>query len=188
MNGLNSTYVTPFGDVTPNLTGGVLDQATFDFLEGKFQHYPDTAGLTGIFFFGFVPATAGPVIDQSDIFNTFDAFNGDLTGLNVRITGLPNLPGQTSGAAAALNNIQTFAGNTTSPENLNNIETAAGGDDTTSNTPQQLNEIESASGGQDTQCWGDAMSIASGGQAVNVVYQGSLSDNLDQAAACGAGI
>lgn len=187
INGLNSTY----DGITPSLTGGVLSQADFDAIEDKMFHYPDQPDL-GIFWFGFVPpvVTDDPFnIEQKDIFNVFGAFNGDVTGLNVRITGLPNIPGGTN-TARNFNNIQTFAGNTNTPSNLNEIETAAGGG--SQGTPavtevaQNPADIEPASGtAEQTQCWGDAMSMAGSGQAVNVVYQGTMADNLSQAAACG---
>ena len=57
----------------------------------------------------------------------------------------------------------------------------------TNNTAELLNEIETAAGGENTNCWGDAMSAAAGGTAVNVTYTGSFEGNLDVAATCGAG-
>ncbi|PZQ49105.1 MAG: hypothetical protein DI551_00185 [Micavibrio aeruginosavorus] len=190
LNGLNSTY----DGIAPSSTGGVLTQAQFDFLENRFQHYPDNSS-TDIFWFGFVPE-AQPAIAQEDLFNTYDPFNGDLTGLNVRIVGLPRLPGQTftpQSTASILNQIQTYAGgDSNTPESLNNIETAAGGSSTTGSlTPnasqaQDLAQIETEAGGNDTQaCWGDAINAAAGGQSVNVVYSGSFDANLNQAAQCG---
>lgn len=189
IDGTNSTY----DGITPSLTGGVLSQADFDAIEGKLFHYIDQPNL-GIFWFGFVepPVTTTPpelaLIAQEDIFNVFGAFNGDVTGLNVRITGLPRIPGAPN-AAGALNSIQTFAGNNTNPSNLNEIETAAGegaqGNPSVTEVAQNPADIEPASGGSETQCWGDAMTMAGSGQAVNVVYQGTMADSLNQAAACG---
>lgn len=185
LNGLNSTY----DDIKPFETDGIISAADLNYLEIRFHHYPD--GLTtgedlGLFWFGTSPALASFLGDQKDLFNNFSAFNGGTSGLNVRIVGLPRLPGQQGGGAPGgtpqnLNNIETFSGN---PADLNEIETAAGG-----NEPQELAEIETQAGesseGGDTSCWSEAMTIAGGGQAVNVVYQGTLDDSLEQAATCG---
>jgi filamentous hemagglutinin family protein len=187
LNGLNSTYDT----IQPSLTDGLLSEADFNFLEDRFHHYPD--GLIsgedlGLFWFGyFIPETAD--INQKDLFNVFGAFNGDITGLNVRITGLPRLPGQAGGGgttAQGFNNIETFAGGQGSnPSDLNSIETAAGGPDDQQTEPNQLADIETEAGGDSDSCWSSAANTAAGGQTVNVVYGGSMSDNLNQAAACG---
>ncbi len=197
LNALNSTYDIP-GDATfrPADNGGVLSQAEYDYLESRFFHYPDgqlVGENLGRFFFGYVPDNALLFSgDQKDLFNTFGAFNGDLTGLNVRITGLPNIPGAPANTnpGAIFNSIQTYAGGTApnsgNPADLNNIETAAGGNTGSNTSAQDLNNIETQSGEQDTQCWGDAMSVAGSGQVANVVYQGSMADNLDQAACSGA--
>jgi hypothetical protein len=173
LNGLNSTYD---GITVPD--DGILDVATFNFLEQRFFHFTDDGSL-GLFWFGFVPDP----IDQSLIFNTFGAFNGDVTGLNVQIRGLPFLPGQTQNIGQALNNIGPFAGGNQTPDDLNEIETAAGGNQG-NQTPDDLNEIETAAG-ENEACWSNAVDIAGGGQIVNVVYGGSFDDNLNQAVACG---
>lgn len=179
INGLNSSY----DGLIPSDTGGLLSQADYDNLETRFYHYPDAAGRD-IFWFGFVPAEV--TIDQSDIFNTFAFFNGDVTGLNVQIRGLPSVPGGGTANAARFNNINTFAGgDKNTPNDLNNIQTAAGGDDDQSTTAQDLNNVETQAGGDNQSCWNNAASAASGGQVVNVVYGGSFDDNLAQAANCG---
>ncbi len=183
LNGLNSSY----DGIKPSATGGVLTQAQFDFLEARFRHYPDAgASSTDIFWFGFAPEETD-LINQSLIFSRFNAFNGDATGLNVRILSLPFIPGGNNAAPAALNNITTFAGNNTptDPANLNQIQTAAGGDGPT--VPQNLNNIAPASGDANESCWGNAVAAASGGQVVSVVYTGGFAANLNQAAACGTG-
>ena len=100
-NALNSTYVTPFGTVTPSDTGGLLSQDVFDFLEERFFHFPDRFDI-GIFFFGVAIAD----IDQERIFEEFDPFGAGLSGLNVTILGLPPV----------------------GPINPANIEPAAGGE------------------------------------------------------------
>ncbi len=176
INGLNSTY----DGLRPSTTGGVLTQAQFNYLEARFHHFPD-AGNRDIFWFGYVPETN--TVNQNLIFNRFNAFNGDTTGLNVQIRGLPTIPGGGAGPAA-LNNITTFAGgnNPNAPTSLNQIETAAGGEGGTST--QALNNIET-SAGEEQSCWTNAVNAAGEGQTVNVTYNGSFADNLNQAAACG---
>ncbi len=199
LNGLNSTYDVNGLPFRPADAGGVLTQEQFDWLEQRFYHYPDgllalpTAEYLGLFWFGGVPnnAALGPDIDQRLIFNRFGAFNGDATGLNVQITGLPAIPGGVPAPTAAnFNNIVPFAGGTDAAS-LNQIETAAGGDAaspsggaTTTQTAQTLNAVVTESGG-DERCWGNAAAAAGSGQVVNVVYGGSMADNLDQAEACG---
>jgi filamentous hemagglutinin family protein len=199
LNGLNSSYdgLRPADDAD-----GFLDPADFDNLESKFFHFVDQGDL-GLFFFGLRgdETAALPDIDESDIFNQFEAFNGDVTGLNVVITGLPNIPGGQGGFnAARFNNINTFAGGNGNnpPGNLNEIETAAGegegnqqGQNQNQNQNNQnqsnLNEIETAAGNNSQRCWSNAVAQAGGGQVVNVTYGGSFADNLQQAADCGAG-
>ena len=193
INGLNSSYdgFVPADNVDGN---GFLSQADFDDMNARMFDFRD-ADSRDIFFFGLrAPDDLDTaLIDQGDIFNRFAAFNGDITGLNVRILGLPTIPG--GGTAAQLNNISTFAGGpatttTGNPADLNNIETAAGGsqDATTPVTPETLNTISTEAGGDNQRCWGNAIAAASAGQAVNVVYGGSFADNLAQAEACGGTI
>lgn len=202
LNGLNSTY----DGFTPSALGPdfILPEATLDALNAKFFHYPNQNDL-GVFFFGRLEDPA--LINQNLIFNRFGAFNGDATGLNIQIRGLPTIPG--GGTAANLNDLTPFAGGptttvtTASAEDLNAIETAAGdetkkknnGGTTTGvsaqdNVPnavvaETLSTIETESGTQDQACWGNAVAIAGNGQIVNVVYGGSITDNLAQAASCG---
>lgn len=175
LNGLNSSYD---GLVPADDADGILDQATYDALEAKFFHYIDRQDL-GLFFFGLREEDA-PSINQNLIFNRFASFNGDITGLNVTILGLPNIPG--GGNPVNFNNITPAAGGNggNNPSNLNNITPAAGG-----NEPGDLNNIETQAGGQNDACWSSAMNTAGTGQVVNVVYNGSFADNLNQAAACG---
>lgn len=183
INGLNSSY----DGIKPSTTGGALTQEQYDFLEARFRHFPDAgASSTDIFWFGFVDEN--PLIDQSLIFNRFGVFNGDATGLNVRIVSLPFVPGGSNPTPSALNSLSTFAGNNTQtdPTNLNQIETAAGGDGSPT-VPQNLNNIEAAAGDDNENCWGNAVAAASGGQVVSVVYTGGFAANLNQAAACGTG-
>lgn len=175
---------------TPSIDGTTPDRELF--LEDKFTHRMDFDNR-GIFFFYPVPVPPGPAaggdqptIQQSLIFNRFNTFNGDATGLNVQIASLPSVGGGAPTTPAALNQITTFAGNGGgNPSELNAIETAAGGNDQSS--AGQLNAIETASGGENQSCWGNAVAAAGAGQVVNVVYTGGVSANLNQAAACGTG-
>ena len=182
INGLNSNY----DGIQPSLTGGLLSEEDYNYLEARFRHFPDAgASSTDIFWFGFFPEEL-PLIEQSLIFNRFNVFNGDATGLNVQIVSLPSLGGGTAANPAALNQIGPFAGNNaTDPSALNQIETAAGGEGQTSGAA--LNQIAPAAGGEAQNCWGNAVSAAGNGQVVNVVYTGGAAANLSQAAACGTG-
>ncbi len=158
-NALNSTFETPFGDVTPITTGGILSQNVFDFLEEKFFHFPDRGDI-GIFFFGFVPVD----IDQARIFDEFDPFAAGLSGLNVTITGLPPL--NLGGAQA-----------------LANIEPAAGGE---GEGAADLASIEPAAGGEDTGCMGDVVNKASTGTPASINWGGTTEELLSDAAGCGS--
>lgn len=195
INATNSRFISAVGgyDITPSdYAGLILPADEIAFLQSKLYHYPNGQIASpienlGVFFFGAasVISTAATLanINQNLIFNQFGAFNGDQTGLNVQIRGLPTLPGQANSLASNLNNLNTFAGN---PAALNNIETASGGSDqTNNNTPDDLNEIETASGDTTENCWGNAANNAGGGQVVNVVYSGSFADNMNDVAACG---
>jgi hypothetical protein len=183
LNGLNSSY----DGFVPASTGGILTAAQFAELESKFLHFRDGRDV-GIFFFGLAPESTLD-IDESLLFQDFPFFNGDITGLNIRILGLPSTGFGAGGFGGGpttpegLNAIGPFAGGT-SPEDLNQLETAAGG-----NTGTELNEIDTqAGGGENTSCWGDALTSAGNGQVVDVVYSGAVDDDLDTAATCSTGL
>ncbi len=195
VNGVPFWIDARFGDydgIRPaDFPGFVMDPVTYGILEDKLLHYPDGIRDVGIFFFGSIPAVDTFDANESQFFRDFDDFSGDITGLNIRILGLPNtgFGGGAGGGttASALNNIGPFAGNSTNPGDLNAIETAAGGDATTT-TQQNPADIEpAAGGGENASCWGDAMNVAQTGQAVNVVYTGSLDDTVSSAANCANG-
>lgn len=173
LNGLNSTYVTPFGTVRPSDTGGFVSADVFAFLESRFFHLPDT-GNTGIFWFGQVPFD----IAEEDLFNRFAQFNGHISSLDITLLGLPAIPGS--------------GGQNLTPEALNAIQTFAGGEEDGTFTPEELNAIEAAAGGVDpsagpANCWGDAVSAAYGGATVNYSYETITEDTIAGAAACSAG-
>jgi parallel beta-helix repeat protein len=177
LNGLNSIYD---GILPASFEDNLLPADVYDAIEAKMFHFVDRNDL-GLFFFGL----RGVDINQNQIFNRFNIFNGDATGLNVRILGLPNIPG--GGAPIQdFNNINTFAGGPSNNPtgNLNDIETAAGGNGNSNAGAQDLNNIETQSGG-DQRCWSNAVNAAGTGQVVNVVYGGSFDENLEQAAVCG---
>jgi hypothetical protein len=183
LNGLNSTYD---GVLPTSFTDNLLPPAIYDAIEAKMFHFVDRNDL-GLFFFGLRGVDVD--INQNLIFNQFNVFNGDITGLNVRILGLPTIPG--GGAPVQnFNDINTFAGGPgtggTNPEDLNQITTAAGGETGgQNNTTDDLNNIDTQSGGNNEACWSSAVNAAGNGQVVNVVYGGSITDNLEQAQACG---
>ncbi len=180
LNGLNSTYD---GILPTSFEDSLLPADIYDAIEAKIFHFVDRNDL-GLFFFGLRGVDAD--INQNQIFNQFNIFNGDVTGLNVRILGLPNIPGGRT-PVQNFNDINTFAGGPSNNPtgNLNDIETAAGGNGGNSGAgAQDLNNIETQSGG-DQRCWSNAVNAAGTGQVVNVVYGGSFDENLQQAAVCG---
>ena len=156
LNGLNSTYDTPDGLVTPSDTAGALTATEFSFIDGKIFDFIDDNTL-GLFFFGSPPVVLAVDIDEEDFIRSPDVNNTNFSGLNLTVLGLPNVPGG-PGLPGNLNNIETFAGGP-APE---------GGF-----TPEQLNNIATASGGENTQnagCWPDIPGIALGGQIANIGY------------------
>ncbi len=196
INGLNSSYD---GLIPAGITG--LEESDYNSIEDLIFHYADQPDV-GAFYFGFISPPIPPIdleespdgegaadIAQEDIFNVFGAFNGlQRTGFSLRIRGLPPLPG--FGRGRNLNNIQTFAGGGNAPGNLNNIQTAAGGSAQqrgSSNPAEGPEDIEPASGDTETGCMGDALNAAGSGQTADIVYSGTMSENLEQAANCGAG-
>jgi trimeric autotransporter adhesin len=175
LNALNSTY--RMGDGTlfrPSTTGGVLNRDQFAFLESRFFHFADDASL-GRFFFGFVPE-----IDQEDIFNQFGPAAFGAGNVRVTILGLPR-----TGAAGVGADIAGF---------LNNLAPFAGGEgndvpqDVSSLTPEMLNQIEAAAGGNATgpdgsptgggasnsACWIDAAVGAQQGQVTTYSFGSQL--------------
>lgn len=172
INGLNATY----DGFRPADFGGVLTLAQYQALESKIWHFNDDPTV-GLFFFGAVPG-----VDQEDIFRNLEGFTPAGANLRVTITGLPQIPGapQTLGRGGPTGgDIANF---------LANITPAAGGEGT---SPEALNNIDPAAGGGSTQqatCWGDAMGLASGGQAVSMDYGSDSEDILNSAAGCGSAI
>jgi parallel beta-helix repeat protein len=172
-NGLNASY----DGFSPASVGGVLTQVQYDHLESMIQHYRDDNTL-GLFFFGLVP---NDDINQDDIFDFFDGFNGPTGRFSITILGLPKTGGGNGGGGGG--NIASF---------LAGINPAAGGDDNQS--PDDLADITPASGGngngqtsEDASCWSQAMAQASSGATVNFSFGGNMEESLAQAAACGQG-
>ncbi|MCB9963736.1 MAG: right-handed parallel beta-helix repeat-containing protein [Rhodospirillales bacterium] len=168
---LNSTYVTPLGTFTPNTLpdAGVLTVDQFNYLEGKFHHFPDQ-NLLGLFLFGGVASEAAPaavVENLEDVFENFAPFNTGAGALRVTITGLPGLQ-QNQNAAL-----------------LNNLIPAAGGEENGAPSPEELASIDPAAGGQTVGCWSDALTSLEGGAAVNYDLNNSLENLLADTAGCG---
>ena len=157
INGLNAS----FNGFVPASQSGILTQAQLDFLEDRIFDADDT----GLFGRGqlFVGALQG--IENFEDFlqgRGFGQFGA--TGLSLTVTGLPPI------------NL---------PNNLANIEPAAGGDGTDGFDPEDLANIEPAAGGEETSCW----AAAGTGGNVTVSFDGGFGDAaLDAAASCGTGI
>ena len=164
INGLDAT----FDGILPSSTGGILSQADLDFLEDRIFDADDIA-LNGR---GQIFVGAVSLLNVEDFFNEFGAFDAGPNGLNVTITGLPSVisPGVTANTAAALNLIAP-----------------AGGDEAIAGlTPEQLVNLEPAAGNEDTACWTDAAGAASAGTTVSYNFGGTFEESIADAAACGA--
>lgn len=175
INGLNASY----NGFSPALAGGLLSQEEFDAIENRIVHFTDDPTL-GLFFFGFAPLSASLTIDQQeDIFRIINGFAPQGGNLNVLITGLPEIPGAPGGGPTG-GDIANF---------LANITPAAGGEGGEP-TPDDLNNINPAAGGnqQQASCWGDAVGMAGNGQSVNINYGSGGEDILNGAASCGSSL
>ena len=163
LDGIHSTYVTPFGSITPAATGGIIGADTYAFLEQMFYHYNDDNTL-GLFFFGRV-ADDNPNIDQEDIFHQFNYFRPFGGNVNFTVNGLPFVD----------------------PVQLASIAPAAGDGDDSGSSAEELAGLEPAAGGDDQQkvhCWTDAISHAGQGHSVNYSFGSGLDEALDDAASC----
>ncbi len=158
INGLNASY-DGFVPADSPLGPGILTLAQFNALEAKIRHFLDGFDL-GLIFFGLVPT-----VDQEDIFRGVDPFAAIAANVNVTVAGLPTVPG---GEAFALNALAPAAGGELSPEDLANLEPAAGS--------------------EDTNCWGDALNGAASGQITNYSFGGDTfgENSLAGAAGCGS--
>lgn len=165
----DSTYFMPGEGL---ITGDVLTQAQFDFLEEKFRHWPDVNNR-GIFWFGAVPDETTLSILKDPIYTPYDA---GVSGLNVTITGLPRIGGGAPVGApgiSGLNQIAPAAGDETGAQGeVADIEPAAGGN----------GNDQPAS--QNASCWGDAVSAAGAGSAVTYSYGGTFEESVAAAASC----
>lgn len=186
INGMDATYDTPLlGKFKPSDLGS-LSIARYNYLQDMLWDWNDTNDV-GLFFMGINPNIV-PVspfgVDVSDIFREdLDAGFTARGRLSVTILGLPRLPGVPA-SRVALPGQQGFT--TASAAALNNIETAAG-DETGSTNAAVLNATEPAAGGQQsasTSCWGDAIAAASSGQVVNYDFDTTTSGTLSAVTSC----
>ena len=134
-------------------------------LEAKLFDFDDQITLGQIFFTN-LGGVDQRLLDLGRFFN-----GGDGTGANglVVITGQPFafLPGNIGGNFA---NIAPAAGG--NADDLNDIDTAAGGDQPAD--PEALNALETAAGGEQSACWGSVVNASTSGP---VAY--SLNDSPD---------
>lgn len=177
INALNAT----FDDTKPFLQAGILLDEQFDNIENKIQHYTDLKSL-GLFVFGLtvVPQSLSSIdIAQQDIFLTVPGFDFGGGGINLTITGLPQIPGFSVPIANFLAGIAPAAGGATTPQALASIEPSAGG-----NAPATAQNQNS----EEATCWGDALSQANQGGIVTMTYDESPASALSAAASCQSGI
>ncbi len=170
LDGLESTYVTPFGAVLPATTGLSIQQANY--LEDMFYHYVDQNDL-GLFFFGATAQNAN--IDLEDIFKEFDPFLSGSGGVNVQIQGMPTLPNP---LALRLAGIAPAAGDEEGQDNGQGNGSPAANED--------VADIEPAAGGQgqDVACWGDAIADASAGVTTTYSFGFGADEILSDASGC----
>ncbi|MEZ5815361.1 MAG: right-handed parallel beta-helix repeat-containing protein [Alphaproteobacteria bacterium] len=162
----DSTYVQNDVPFRPSDTGGALTESQLSFLTDKFFHWPNVNNR-GIFFFGFVPDENQTIDNVEDFFRRFGPFGPGLSGLNLRITGLPSVgPLNVAG-------IQPFAG-----DNVADIEPAAGDEG------NGVADIEPAAGG-DAACWGDVLTAAVNG-AVDYNFTSDPAESLNDTVNCGS--
>ena len=165
IDGLNAT----FDGINPISTGGILSAADLAFIEDRLFDADDAlVDGRGQIFVGTIAA-----VDQEDVFRQFGFNPADLAGLDVTILGLPNIPGGPVGfTPSALNNLLLrllVVMVLLSPEDLNAIEAAAGGE-----------------GSEAASCWNDALGAADSGQITNLSYGGGAEALLDSEASCGS--
>lgn len=169
LSGLDATYVTPFGRVTPSANGGFVTGDQLTFLETMFQHFIDDNTL-GLFLFGGLGSPDSFNIEDT-YRNAFANYQANNPGPGFTILGLPNT-GFNVGTRG-------FGG---LPGNLNDIAPAAGG-----NSPSNLNNIAPAAGsGSEVSCWQDAVNNAAQGNSSTYNMSTDPNDALNAAASCGA--
>ncbi|NBX66370.1 MAG: hypothetical protein EBQ96_05180 [Proteobacteria bacterium] len=167
LDGNNATYVTPFGTVTPSVTGGLTGDQ-FSFLETMFQHFIDDNTL-GLFLFGSL-ATPGSFNIEDTYRNAIANYQANNPGPGFTILGLPSTGFNVGTRGFGL------------PGNLNDIAPAAGG-----NSASGLNNIApAAGGGSQASCWQDAVNNAAQGNASTYNMSTDPDDALNAAASCGA--
>ncbi len=150
-----------FGNVLPANVLAAIEDRLFDaddpLLNGRGQIFVGTASQG--------------IDNVEDFFNQFGPFNAGLSGLNLRVTGLPSV------SPLNIAGIEPFAGD----EEVANIEPAAGDEE----GGEGVAEIEPAAGGDDAACWGEVLNAAVNG-AVNYNFTSDPTESLADAASCGS--
>lgn len=167
LSGLDATYVTPFGTVTPSANGGFVSADQLAFLETKFVHFVDIETL-GLFIFGGLESPVGFAIEDTYRI-AFENFQANNPNPVFTILGLPNTGFNVGTRGFGL------------PSNLNNIAPAAGGNDAS-----DLNDINPAAGGNEASCWEDAVNNAAQGNPSSYSMSSDPEDSLNAAVSCGA--
>ncbi|MGB4057786.1 MAG: right-handed parallel beta-helix repeat-containing protein [Alphaproteobacteria bacterium] len=164
IDGSNST----FDGINPAAISSFNSSSQREFIESRLWDADDEfVNGRGQIFIGF----SGFDLDESKFFNNFDGFNGDVSGLNVTITGLPSVNGGAGGA-----------GGIGGTGGLNDIEPAAGDDE--EGNPANIEPAAGGEGSQEAACWADAVTAAGGGVPVNYSYGGTFEESIASAANC----
>ncbi|MGH1375146.1 MAG: right-handed parallel beta-helix repeat-containing protein [Alphaproteobacteria bacterium] len=158
-----------FDGLVPNtFAGGVLPAPVFDFIEERlFDADDETQDGRGQIFIGTrAQNTQGPANFQ-DFLPESEAASRTSNGASLVITGLPSVNGF---GADALNNIAPNAGGegNENPEDLANIDPAAGGEE---QSPSQVT------------CMGDAVGALESG-SVSYSFGGSFEDSIAGTSSC----
>ncbi len=150
----------------PANQGGILSPSDLQDIEDRLFDADDSLvnGRGQI----FVGRAAQSIDNVEDFFSRFGPFGSGLSGLNLRVTGLPSV-GPLGPAG-----IQPFAG-----EDVAGIEPAAGGEG------EGVADIEPAAGGEDAACWGDVLNAAVDGP-VNYNFSSDPTESLNDTANCGS--
>lgn len=150
--------------LVPNSQGNILSLQQLIDLESRIFDADDPAlNGRGQIFVGTVPGLNPEDFLQDRGFGEFGT-----SGLNIIVTGLPSTGGPTGA-------------------NFNNINPAAGEGEEGGTSPEDLANLEPAAGGEEAACWGDAIDAASAGGTASYSFGGSFEESLADASSCGSG-
>ncbi len=159
INGIDA-YYNGFSPALSQFGRGILTVSQLQSIEGKMYDLDDVTGL-GQVYVGYVPG-----LSNEDAFpNGLGTFGGANGGFSVTIAGLPGAGGPNPG--------------TINPGNLNDIDPAAGGDE----TAEALNELNPAAG-EETGCWNDMGTATQQNATVTYTFSATLEEAMKDDTGC----